>query len=146
MQRAERVLAIRGVAKGQERELAAVLGRARAELESEETQLRQLRGYLDEYQGGGKNTRVVTRPALLRERRGFLRRLDEAIRQQERRVVALRARTEELAARWRESRSHLNALEKAADRLRAEQARRDARSEQAVTDETSTNMTCFSRR
>ena len=145
MRRTERVLAIRGVAKSQERELAGALGRVRGELETEEGKLRHLQGYLTDYRGG-PGTRHVTRPALLRERRGFLSRLDIAVRQQEQRVTALRSRVEELAARWRESRSQVNALEKAADRFRAEDARRDARAEQAITDETSLNMTRFSRR
>jgi len=146
MRRTERILAIRGVAKSQERELAGVLGRIRDELQTEEAKLRHLRGYLADYRGAGPVARNVTRPALLRERRGFLCRLDAAIRQQEQCVAALRSRAEELAARWRESRTHVNALEKATDRLRAEDARRDARTEQATTDETGLNMTLFSRR
>lgn len=146
MRRSERVLSIRGVARSQERELAAVLARARGELEVEESKLRHLRGYLQDYRASAPGPRELTRPALLRERRGFLSRLDAAIRQQEQRLAVLRARAEDLAARWRESRSHVHALEKAADRLRVEDERRDARIEQAATDETSLNMTTFTRR
>jgi len=140
------MLAIRGVAKSQERELAGALGRIRAELQAEEAKLRHLRGYLADYRGAGPVARNVTRPALLRERRGFLCRLDTAVRHQEQRVTALRSRAEELAVKWRESRTQVNALEKATDRLRAEDARRDARTEQAATDETSLNMSLSSRR
>ena len=76
------------------------------------------------------------RPAMLSERRAFLSRLDRAVREQHQRVISARTRLEDMAATWRESRSRVQALERAASRFRSEERVLAGRREQAVTDET----------
>ena len=135
MRRIKRVEAVIDVVQRDEKDLARSLAQARRQLDVEQYKLKRLRAYMDDYRLRQSVRSGPLKPALLRENRGFLQRLGEAVAQQRQQLAVAQARIDALAARWRETRTRVSALERAAGRLREDQARREARREQAATDE-----------
>lgn len=134
MTRADRLNPAIDVAAHREKEIGRTLAAAREDLAQQEQRLATLVAYLDDYNAQHAGVARM-RPAMLSERRAFLSRLDRAVREQQLRVTSARGRLEDMAASWRESRSRVQALERAADRIRSEERLVAGRREQAATDE-----------
>lgn len=135
MRRVKRVEAVIDVVGRGERELAGELAQARKQLELEQSKLVRLRGYMEDYRARQLARTGAIRPALLRENIGFQKRLSEAVNQQRQQVAMAQTRIDGLVASWRETRTRVSALERAAGRLREDLTRKEARREQATTDE-----------
>lgn len=135
MRRVKRVEAVIDVVGRSERELARELAQARKQLELEQSKLVRLRGYMEDYRARQLGRTGAIKPALLRENIGFQKRLSEAVRQQRQQLAMAQAKIDALVASWRETRTRVSALERAAGRLRDDQTRKEARREQAATDE-----------
>lgn len=124
------------VAENRQQEAARRLGEARGELMRREQQLEELKSYRDEYaqRFEREGEEGVSTTALLSFRR-FLAQLNTAIEQQgavveqARQVVRLRI------SEWQATRSRLQAMEKAVERLRDEETEFEERQEQGETDE-----------
>lgn len=135
MRRIKRVEAVIDVVGRSERELARALAQARKQLELEQAKLVRLRAYMEDYRARQQGRSGAIRPALLRENIGFQQRLNEAVKQQRQQVAMVQTRIDALVANWRETRTRVSALERAAGRLREDLTRKEARREQASTDE-----------
>jgi len=135
VRRIKRVEAVIDVVGRSERELARELAQARQQLEAEQTKYQRLRSYVEDYRRRHMGRTGSIKPALLRENLGFQKRLGEAVNQQRQQVEMAQARIDALVASWRESRTRVSALERAADRMRDDLSRKEARREQAATDE-----------
>lgn len=137
MKRSQRMRPIVHVAQKKEQEAARRVGEARGELARREQQLEELKQYRDEYaqrfdsegQQGG-----VSSASLLSYRR-FLAQLNTAIEQQGLVVEQARGFVRQRIAEWQETRSRLQAMEKAVGRLRDEEFEQEERREQLETDE-----------
>ncbi len=140
MKRADRLDPAIGVATRRQIEMSKSLAATRQDLSLQEDRLRTLKTYLDDYGSGDGDRDAALSPTLLRERRAFVQRLSAAVRHQEETVAACGQRLEEVRIRWRECRSRVNALESAADRLRAHAREETRRREQADEDETGIQM------
>ncbi len=137
MNRSARMRPIVHVAEKKEQEAARRVGEARGELARREKQQQELELYRDEYaqrfesegQQGG-----VSSASLLSYRR-FLAQLNTAIEQQGLVVEQAREFVRQRIAEWQETRSRLQAMEKAVERLRDEEFEIEERQEQFETDE-----------
>jgi flagellar FliJ protein len=104
-------------------------------LRAEEERLRQIGGYLDQYE------QLSTRPdanctlATLQGRRQFAARLREATQRQHEVVVQEEASYQRRVEYWREARARALALQRFNERLREQELERLARAEQHTLDE-----------
>jgi flagellar export protein FliJ len=135
IKRVKRVEAAIDVVARSEQELARELAQARRQLEMEQSKYQRLRGYMEDYRHRQIGRTGPIKPALLRENLGFQKRLGEAVSQQRQQVEMVKARIDALVASWRESRTRVSALERAVGRMREDLSRKEARREQAATDE-----------
>lgn len=124
------------VAASREQEAAKLLGEAQREVALREARLNELLAYQTEYAarfetsgGGGLDM------ARLQDYRIFLVRLNEAIALQRRLVDAARMECEARRAMWLGTRQQAQAIDKAVDRFRRDEAHAQGRREQAEADE-----------
>ena len=124
------------LAAERERNAARELVASRHELEAHRGRLRELCGYRDEY---GRRLHEVgvqgIDAAQLRDYHSFLTRLNEAIAEQERLVLAAQRGWEACTARWQGTRTRTKALDKVVERLQHDENRRERRREQGESDE-----------
>lgn len=132
--RSERLKPVQKLAGMGESEASRELGRSQQALAEQEARLEQLRQYREEYRGMFEGERAVD-PRRLRDERAFLARLDEVIRQQEAVVRSNMEAYERQREDWIEARSRVNALDRAAERYRAGEARDRDRREQKEQDD-----------
>lgn len=135
MKRSDRLKPVRDLAGGREREAGLALAGLRRQLEEQERRLEQLRGFREEYVSGRPPGLGTTDAVRLANYGAFLGRLNEAIREQEKRIAALREEVECKAESWRERRSETAALDRAVERLHADERRALDRREQRDQDE-----------
>lgn len=132
--RSERLKPVQKLADMGESEASRDLGRSQQALSEQEARLEQLRQYREEYRGMFEGERAVD-PRRLRDERAFLARLDEVIRQQEAVVRSNMEAYEQQREGWIEAKSRANALDRAAERYRAGEARDRDRREQKEQDD-----------
>jgi flagellar FliJ protein len=135
VKRSDRLKPVRDLAGGREREAGLALAGLRRQLEEQERRLEQLRGFREEYVSGRPPGLGTTDAVRLANYGAFLGRLNEAIREQEKRIAALREEVECKAESWRERRSETAALDRAVERLHADERRALDRREQRDQDE-----------
>lgn len=136
MSKSDALDAVLRVGRERERNAARELGRARQELDQGRALLGQLIGHRDEYRANLIRRGVGgVEAARLLQYRHFLTRLDRAIEEQRKRITALEAQVENQRRAWLESRRHLQAVEKLAEKRRTEALLRELRREQAETDD-----------
>lgn len=135
MKRSDRLRPVHQLADGRERDAGRALGELRRQVEEQERQLEQLRRFRDEYTSGNPPGLGTTDAVRLANYGAFLGRLNDAIREQERRVAQSRAEAERLADAWRERRAESAALGQAVERLESEERRAGDRREQHEQDE-----------
>ena len=134
MTRSKRMQPVAQVAESRQQEAARLLGERQRVLEEELHRLDQLQEYRGEYarkfEDGAEWTGLH-----VREYRVFLARLNQAIEEQAARVERVRADLEQSRGHWTRCRVHRDAVDKAVDRLQADERRQEDRREQAESDE-----------
>jgi flagellar FliJ protein len=135
VKRSDRLKPVRDLAGGRERDAGLALADLRRQVEEQERRLEQLRGFREEYVSGRPPGLGTTDAVRLANYGAFLGRLHDAIREQEKRVAELRNEAERQAQAWRERRSETAALDRAVERLHADERRTADRREQHDQDE-----------
>lgn len=135
MKRSDRLKPIRDLAGGRERDAGVALADLRREVEEQERQLEQLQRFREEYVSGRPPGLGTTDAVRLANYGAFLGRLNDAIREQEKRVAETRCEAERLAQDWRERRAETAALDRAVERMHADERRVVDRREQQEQDE-----------
>lgn len=135
MKRSDRLTPIRDLARGRERDAGLALAELQRRLTEQEQQLEQLRNFREEYVSGRPPGLGTTDAVRLANYGAFLGRLNEAIREQEKRVTEARHEATRLAQAWRERRAETTALDRAAERMHADERRAADRHEQREQDE-----------
>ncbi len=136
MTRSKRMQPVKQVADNREQAAVRRLGESQQRLGLQEARLEELYTYREQYarafaEQGGHGIDA----ARLRDYRVFLARLNEAIRQQEALIAQARNQHRQTREAWVETRSHHQAVDKLLERFRADERRRQARREQAESDE-----------
>ncbi len=135
MKRSDRLRPVRDIAGGRERDAGAALGELRRRLEDQERQLEQVLRFREEYVGGRPPGLGTTDAVRLANYGAFLGRLNDAIRDQQKRVAELRGEAEKLEQAWRERRAETAALDRAVERIHLDERRAVDRREQRDQDE-----------
>jgi flagellar FliJ protein len=136
MTKSERLEPVTRFSESKEREAARLLGLAQAAAREQERQLAELQGYLAEYQAAAVREHGGVQSAeRLHDYQRFLSRLNEAIAQQQARVLDAQRECERRRQTWLAAHTHTRALGKVVDRYRAEERRAQGRAEQRELDE-----------
>lgn len=135
MKRSDRLRPVRDLAGGREREAGVALADLRRRLDEQERQLEQIVRFREEYAAGRPPGLGTTDAVRLANYGAFLGRLNDAVREQQKRVAELRAEVERLAQAWRERRAETAALDRAVERIHTDERRSDDRREQRDQDE-----------
>jgi flagellar FliJ protein len=136
MDRSQRLEPATRVAQAREREAARELGEHRKLLDALEARLAELVRYREEYvQRLREAGQHGIDASALSEYRGFIARLDEAVRYQEAKVADARTELERRRRRWGTTRTRVAALDKVVSRYEAQAARAEAQREQKDQDE-----------
>lgn len=134
--KSRRIAPLHDLARNEELSASRKLADAARELAAEEHQLAQLAGFRDEYDRLESATAQGLDPLRLQNRRAFMARLADAIREQERRIESARAALAGSTETWRGRRIDAAALGAAIERFAEEERRADGRREQRDSDET----------
>ena len=127
---------VRRYTASREDEAARAFEEANQAYRQQQQQLNELRRYREEYQnqmmdmGAGGIT-----AARFNQFRGFLAKLDQAIKQQEQAVAQVGQECERRRQVWLEARAKTQIMDKVVDRALDEEARREERAEQKAVDE-----------
>lgn len=135
MKRSDRLKPVRELAGGRERDASLALAELRRQVEEQERRLEQLRKFRDEYVSGRPPGLGATDAVRLANLGAFLGRLNDAIREQEKRLAELRRNVERQAELWRERHSETAAIDRVVERLHADEQRALDRREQNDQDE-----------
>lgn len=135
MKRSDRLKPVRDLAGGRERDAGLALAELRRQVDEQERRLEQLCGFREEYLSGRPPGLGTTDAVRLANYGAFLGRLNDAIRDQEKRIADLRHAAERQAESWRERRSETAALDRVVERLHADEQRAVDRREQRDQDE-----------
>jgi flagellar FliJ protein len=136
MTKSDRVKPVIKVAQNREREAARVFAEAQRLVQERERKLAELRAYREEYRAGFHRSGGAGVSALsLRGFHAFLRRLDQAVEQQEQLVAAAQRELDQRKQLWLEKHFRAKALDHVRDRYRAQEQREIARIEQKDADE-----------
>ena len=136
MTRSNRLLPLVASANERIEEAAKAVAGARELLARQETRLAELTSYRQQYEHGAAQGQV-TRSFSVANSRVFHAQLDEAVRQQELRVGAVRADLERALDAWSRLRREAHAMEQLVDRLASEERRQADRVEQRHADDSS---------
>jgi flagellar FliJ protein len=133
MRHRDRLKTLQQLAAHAEAEAARHLGERQRALAAEEQRLRQIHGYLQDYERRTGTTGILTSVTALTSGRRFLDRLRDAVGQQQGVVENHRRLVEQQSGQWRAARAKRQALEKLGERrLEAETARREAREQRRL--------------
>lgn len=136
MKRSARLMKLLELEEAREREEARHLAEAQRLYNERRLRLSELEGYLGDYQRQfNASTRIGTPAAQARANHEFLTRLHGVIAQQ---GEAVAEAERGIAARrndWLQAKQRVDALRKTVERFDAEQAARDRKQDQAITDE-----------
>jgi len=135
MSKSDRLEPLANLAGIRESEAARELADCLAELRSKETELEQLRAYLEEYAKPGEASNQSVDSLRWRNAQQFIGRLSEAIEVQESELKRVRDRFRAEAEKWRASHRHAKAVERLLDKYYREELKEMARREQHELDE-----------
>lgn len=136
MKRSERMAPVQRVLGDAERAKARDLGAAQRSLEAAEQRLQELQQYHADYLRGFEQTAKAGRNAMaLRDFQQFIRRLEEAVQQQEQIVAQARSAVVGSSRQWRSAAQRVKAVDSVLDKWQGEERRRDGQREQKEFDE-----------
>jgi len=135
MTRKKGLKTIQTLAETAEATRSRVVSEQRSTLRQEESRLAQLEQYRSEYQTMSSRPEAGLSIHLVRSRRGFVQKLNEAIDNQRQVVLRANEQLDTDVGFWRDARAKALSLQKFADRMAAQEDRRDARREQAELDD-----------
>ena len=140
MTRSKRMQPVVNVAASKEQAAARQLGESQNEIDARKARLAELIAYQAEYAqrfessgGGGLDM------ARMQDYRVFLARLNDAINQQRRLVVAAELDYAKKKNHWLSVRQQAQAIDKVVDRFKQDERRAEGRRDQAETDERATH-------
>ncbi|WP_157730006.1 flagellar export protein FliJ [Bacterioplanes sanyensis] len=143
--RAIRLQTVVKLAERDERQALANLGQAQQKLQAEQEQKQQLSDYANDYQqqlSGGHGGQLSA--AQLHTTVGFLRQIEQALKQQQEQIVLLQKQVEHERGIWQQCQAKLKALHHLLDKLDQEYDEQQQRLEQHQADEWS-NRAAFDR-
>lgn len=135
MNRAKRMQPVADVAQHRQDQAAQRMGLQQMQLVQQEKRLEDLRNYRDEYNGRFYADGRVMAAVEVREYRLFLSRLDQAIDEQIRHVEVARQALERSHNDWSACRVETDAINKAIERMQADEQQLEKRREQGQNDE-----------
>jgi len=135
MTRRKGLQTIQTLAESTETMRSRVVADQRAAVREEEHRLEQLEQYRKEYQDMGSRPEQSVCIHLVRGRRGFVQKLNEAIDNQHQVVSRAYEQLDAYTTHWRNARAKSLSLQKFADRIAAQEDRRIERREQTELDE-----------
>ncbi len=139
MTRSKRLNPVVKVAEHREKDAARLLGQSQQRLEQQQTRLRELIGYREEYHLKYQQTCARGLDVKqLQEYRLFLARLNDAIAQQQKTVMQAQRDVERCRSGWMRTRTRSQALDKVRERYQNVERQEAERREQADLDERST--------
>lgn len=136
MSPSDRFKPVQKIANNKERKAAAALGESLKEQKTAEQKLLALQGYHAEYlEKLRDSSKRGLSAAQLREYQAFLNKLETAISEQQHKVESSRQDTQSSRAQWQNRYTKSKAMEKAVDRMRADEEKEEGRKEQKLSDE-----------
>ena len=135
MSRAKRMQPVADVAQHRQDQAAQRMGSQQLQLAQQEKRLEDLRNYRDEYNGRFYSDGQVMAAVQVREYRLFLARLDQAIDEQTQHVEMARQALERSHKDWSACRVQTDAINKAIERMQADEQQVERRREQGQNDE-----------
>lgn len=140
MRRKKGLQTIQTLAESDETVRSRIVSDQRWVLHEQERRLEQLEQYCREYQGMNSPSDQGIGIHLIRGRRGFVQKLNEAIDNQRQIVARAAEQLDAQLAHWRNARAKAQSLQKFADRMTAQEDRRTARKEQTELDDIGRDM------
>jgi flagellar FliJ protein len=136
MKSSRRLGPIAKLAKQRERNAASYLGDSLRQADLQQKQLDELINYRDEYVAGFKDAgKAGLSSVQLRDYQVFLSRLDSAIQQQQQKLVASRHNCQQSQAQWQDEHGHSKMIDKAVEKRRQAENRRQDELEQREQDD-----------
>ena len=136
MKRSKRMQPVQRVAKSREENAARRMGESRKQLAGQETRLKELKNYRDQYASQFSARGQDGLDAMqLHDYRVFLTRLNAAIQQQELLITRYRSQHHQDQFHWRDVRGHTQAIDKLIAKFRSDEQRQQQQREQKVLDE-----------
>lgn len=126
---------VQTLAESAETTRSRVVSEQRSAVRQEESRLAELEQYRGEYQTMSSRPEAGISIHLVRGRRGFVEKLNEAIDNQRQVVARANSQLDTYVGHWRDARAKALALQKFAERMEAQEDRRDARREQTELDD-----------
>lgn len=136
MNRSERMKSVRRYTASREDEAARAFEEANLAYRQQQQQLDELRRYREEYRSQMMDVGASgVSASRFNQFRGFLAKLDEAIKQQEQTLAQVGQECARRRQVWLEARAKTQIMDKVVSRCQDEEARSEARAEQKAVDE-----------
>ena len=136
MKSSRRLGPVAKLAKQRERNAASHLGDSLRQADLQQKQMDDLINYRDEYVAGFKAAcKAGLSSVQLRDYQVFLSRLDSAILQQQQKLVASRQNCQQSQAKWQDEHGHSKMIDKAVEKRRQAENRRQDELEQREQDD-----------
>ena len=136
MKKSERFSVMVRIEETNEREEARKYSEFRKAIQDKKTKLAELEQYLDEYKERFLSlTRFGAQAEQIKSCYAFIRQLNGAIAQQQKRVLDAESSEEEYRQHWLQAKRRMDVLRKAVNKFRLEELQHERRKEQTITDE-----------
>lgn len=142
--KSQRMQPVQALADRQEQEEATRYAAVQQQYEAQSQKLDELKQYYEEYRRAAADSLCDVKR--LQESRAFLSRLSLAIRQQSDSVERCREQLRKIRQEWMKARQHSRSMDQLIERYRADERRDEARREQSVSDELSSQRFVWQRR